>query len=81
MTRLQKATTRLQKALGMSGTFSGDLSLTIVHVSSEFIMFINEVIFAWAKMIFKDFALKAQSVFGVVVCGKWGLSFSLLLDD
>ena len=44
-------------------------------------MFINEVIFAWAKMIFKDFALKAQSVFGVVVCGKWGLSFSLLLDD
>ena len=44
-------------------------------------MFINEVIFAWAKMIFKDVGLKTQSVFGVVVCDKWGLSFSLLLDD
>ena len=65
----------------MSETFSGDLRLTIVHVSSEFIMFINEVIFAWAKMIFKDVGLKTQSVFGVVVCDKWGLSFSLLLDD
>ena len=44
----------------MSRTFSEDLSLTIIHVSSEIIMFINEGIFVWAKIPFKDFALKTH---------------------
>ena len=63
----------------MSGTFSEDLSLMTIHVSSEIIMFINEGIFAWAKMSFKDFALKTQLVFEVVVCGKWDLTAKVMI--